>query len=391
MVQSPSKFCRGSEENWDAFCASARIVESTDHHDDLLLKPITLPTHLPEIVAASLTGSNQKYPFSPLISQADLQFSSQAYDIQLVPEDYQRIPCTSIRIRKFYAANSDAIAGGTYCVEFKVHVVKYDQRRVPHGPTSIATAGGAVVIPLPLALRGKSVVYAGTNYHVEYIQSFIEFKGVGLHNNGRQAILDSAAMQAVNRSLGLVGVKNYAFSVDRHHVDTITSWWEKIGTEGYRYRYMRRDNAFVLDTPIGWFRFYSFLCRLREYHHVVCEALRTASPSLLTARELFCEELTQHLGGGNEGSPHDGGQGHQSEMQWRDADGDIQLGDEAATYTQISVEDFCRGESDEEDDDDDFDDEDVAPKDVGAKVQLWQKDVVPGFGIDLALPLHDKI
>jgi hypothetical protein len=123
-------------------------------------------------------------------------------------------------------------------VETKVHVVKYDQRQVPHGPTSIATADGAVVIPLPQALLAYNVVYAGPNLREEYIQSFIEFKG-GLVNNGRQAILDSAAMQAVNRALGLVGIKNYAFSVRHHKVDTITSWWEKIGTEGFQYCYKR--------------------------------------------------------------------------------------------------------------------------------------------------------
>ncbi|KAJ7212943.1 hypothetical protein GGX14DRAFT_619524 [Mycena pura] len=272
----------------------------------------------------------------------------------------------------------DIIAGGSYRMETNVRVVKYDQRQLPRGPTSIATADGAVVTPLPQALQRYSIVCASPNPNLryQYIQSFNEFKG-GLHNNGRQAILDSAAMQAVNRSLGLADVKNYAFSIHHHMVDTITSWWETVGTDDYQYRYMRRDSFFLLDTPIGWFRFYSFLCRLRTYHAQVSEALRTASPSpsRLTARELFSEKLSsisEHLGGGNEGSPDDrfpgdGGQGHETEM--RDADADIQLGDEAATYQQIPVEEFCQGESDEgesdeEDDDDDFDEGDVAPRDI---------------------------
>ncbi|KAJ7269612.1 hypothetical protein C8J57DRAFT_316846 [Mycena rebaudengoi] len=116
----------------------------------------------------------------------------------------------------------------------------------------------------------------------------MEYKG-GLVNNGRQAILDSAAMQAVNRALGLANVKNHAFSVRHSKVDIITSWWEEAGAEGYQYRFNRHDNAFTLDTPIGWFRFYSFLCRLRTYHQEVSEALWNTSPSssLLAAHEFF--------------------------------------------------------------------------------------------------------
>ncbi|KAJ7204757.1 hypothetical protein GGX14DRAFT_398103 [Mycena pura] len=342
-----------------------------------------------------MAGSNQKYPFSPLITQAELQFFSREGVIQLVSEDSMHFDThTKILCRQYnqfrsalarsssceaairravddlfslvFETDSDSLAEGTYRIKTNVHVVKYDRRQLPHGPTDIATADGAVVIPLPPALQAKSFVYAGPNFEEEYIQSFNEFKG-GLHNNGRQAILDSAAMQAVNRSLGLTGVKNYAFSFHHHMVDTITSWWEENGTEGYQYCYKRRKNKFLLNTPIGWFRFYSFLCRLRKYHREVRETLVTASPSSLTTRDLFCEKLSsisEHLGGGNGGSPDEGGQGHEIGMQ--EADADIQLGDEAATYQQISVEDFCRGESDEEDDDDDFD-EDVAPKDVGAK------------------------
>jgi hypothetical protein len=43
---------------------------------------------LPEIIEAGLIGSKERFPFSPLISQADLQFFSEdeAF-IQLVPED----------------------------------------------------------------------------------------------------------------------------------------------------------------------------------------------------------------------------------------------------------------------------------------------------------------
>ncbi|KAJ7269563.1 hypothetical protein C8J57DRAFT_1508729 [Mycena rebaudengoi] len=220
-----------------------------------LLEPVTLPVHLPHLIEAGLIGSQEKHPFSPLISQADLQLFSQNEDfIQLFREALARSG-SGAAIRRAvddlfslaFETDADTLANSAYLVEAKVHVVKYDQRQVPYGPTSIATADGAV---------------SHCSLPREYIQAFIEYKG-GRVNNGRQAILDSAAMQAINRSLGLVGIKNYAFSVRHSKVDIITSWWEEAGTEGYQYRFNRQDNEFTLDTPIGWFRFYSFLCRLR--------------------------------------------------------------------------------------------------------------------------------
>lgn len=100
----------------------------------------------------------------------------------------------------------------------RVNVVIYDGRLLAQGPSSVATADGAVIIPLPTqvkqTLRAGGLVYAGPAMHKEYILSLVECKG-GVNNNGRQAILNSAAMQAVNRALGLNGVKNYAFSVHR--------------------------------------------------------------------------------------------------------------------------------------------------------------------------------
>ncbi|KAJ7212951.1 hypothetical protein GGX14DRAFT_563996 [Mycena pura] len=206
MSLSPSNFCRGTAQSWNAFCASARIVESTDTND-LLLEPITLPTHLPEIVAASLIGSKERFPCSPIISQADLQSFSEAEifirEDSMHFEAHMKHLCRLYnQFRKALSRNNseaairravdslfslvfetdvDTIAGGNYLVGTNVHVVKYDQRQVSHGPISIATAGGAVVIPLPLALRAYNVVYAGPDLSYEYIQSFIEFKG-GLHN-----------------------------------------------------------------------------------------------------------------------------------------------------------------------------------------------------------------
>ncbi|KAJ7894646.1 hypothetical protein B0H14DRAFT_3854240 [Mycena olivaceomarginata] len=142
-----------------------------------------------------------------------------------------------------FETDPNALVNSSYLVESKVNVVKYDERRLPHGPTSVATADGAVVIPLPTqvlqTLRTGGVVYAGPDLHEEYILSFVEYKG-GLSNNGRQAILDSAAMQAVNRALGLDGVKNYAFSVHHAKVDIITSWWDQEDNE---------VNSFLKDLP----------------------------------------------------------------------------------------------------------------------------------------------
>jgi hypothetical protein len=281
-------------------------------------------------------------------------------------------------------------------VESKVHVVKYDQRQLPQGPTAVATADGAVIIPIPMqllrTLRAGGRVYAGPDLLEQYALSFVEYKG-GLSNNGRQAILDSAAMQAVNRAFGLDGVKNYTFSVHHAKVDVITSWWDQAAKA---YRFMRRNDKFVLDTPIGWFRFYSFLCCVRTSHHTIRDALRDASPStVLSARELFhpgeLPSIQEHVGGNNgngEGSrsgitPGNTTEG-QTEMQ--DAEDGIALGDDASTYREISVEAFCRDDDSEEEDDGDASDHDAAG-DVKTKVQSWQENVPPVV-VDLRLAQH---
>jgi hypothetical protein len=62
----------------------------------------------------------------------------------------------------------------------------------------------------------------------------------------------------------------------------------------------------------------------------------------------------------------------------RDAEDGIAFGDYAFTFREISVEEFCQDDDSEEDDSDgDASDEGVAPRDAGAKVQLWQKNIVP--------------
>ncbi|KAJ7248469.1 hypothetical protein C8J57DRAFT_1358332 [Mycena rebaudengoi] len=427
MSESPSTFCRGSAQRWNAFCTSAQILES-DNGDDLLLQPVTLPANLPQFIEAGLRHRTERHRYSPLISQTEFDLICLDEDfVQIVPEDsmnfegHMKHLCRlfnrfkgalgrsrSAAIRRAvddlfelaFETDPNALVNSSYLVESKVNVVKYDERRLSHGPTSVATADGAVVIPLPTqilqTLRTGGVVYAGPDLHEEYILSFVEYKG-GLSNNGRQAILDSAAMQAVNRALGLDDVKNYAFSVHHAKVDIITSWWDQEDNKvnGYRYRFKRRNDKFTLDTPIGWFRFYSFLCRLRAYHHTVRDALRAAFPStLLTARELFhpgkLSSIQEHIGGGNnEGSRSDSARGNITE-EVQDAKDGIALGDDAFTFREIPVESFCQGnDSEEEEDDGDASDEDAVPGDVGAKVQPWQKSITPPFIIDLPPPpLH---
>ncbi|KAJ7511872.1 hypothetical protein B0H11DRAFT_1953435 [Mycena galericulata] len=434
MSESPSTFCRGSAQRWNAFCTSARILES-DNGDDLLLQPVTLPANLLQFIEAGLRDPTERHRYSPLISQAEFDVIRIMDEfVQIVPEDsmnfegrMKHLCCLFNRFKTALDRNSSEAAirravddlfelafetdpkalvnssylwvslpschvnSSPYSVESKVHVVKYDERRLPHGPTSVATADGAVAIPLPMqlmqTLRAGGVVCASPDLHDEYILLFVEYKG-GLGNNGRQAIMDSAAMQAVNRALGLDGVKNYAFSVHHAKVDIITSWWDQADNEVYRYRFKRRNDFFTLDTPIGWFRFYSFLCSLRAYHHTVRDALRLASPStLLTARELFqprkLSSIHEHSGSGN--SEESGsGSARDDSTAMRDAEDEIALGDDAFTFREIPVDEFCQGDdSEEEEDNGDASDEDTAPADLGAKVEPWQKNVVPPVITDL--------
>ncbi|KAJ7098242.1 hypothetical protein C8R44DRAFT_811142 [Mycena epipterygia] len=206
-------------------------------------------------------------------------------------------------------------------------------------------------------------------------------------------------MQAVNRAFGL-GVKNYAFSVHHAKVDIITSWWDHDDnvTNSYRYRFKRRNDKFTLDTPIGWFRFYSFLCRLRVYHHTVRDALRVASPStLLTERELFhpVSSIQEHIGGGNNEGSRPGSEGSRSGSapgEAQDAEDGIALGDDAFTFREISVDKFCQGDDSEKDEDDgDASDEDAVPGDARAKVQPWQKSIASPFMKREMVQLNDDV
>ncbi|KAJ7043489.1 hypothetical protein C8F04DRAFT_720364 [Mycena alexandri] len=388
---------------------------------------MTLPANLPQFIEAGLRHATERHRYSPLISQAEFDLIRLDEDfVQIVPEDSMNFEKHMVHLCRLFnrfkraldrssseaaipravddlfelafETDPNALVNSSYLVESKVHVVKYDERRLSHGPSAVATAGGAVLIPLPTqvvqTLRTGGVVYAGPDLHEEYILSFVEYKG-GLSNNGRQAILDSAAMQAVNRALGL-GVKNYAFSVHHAKVDIITSWWDH-DSVSYRYRFKRRNDKFTLDTPIGWFRFYSFLCRLRVYHHAVRDALRVASPStLLTARELFhlgkLSSIQEHIGGGNNEGSRPGSEGSRpgsAPGEAQDAENGIALGDDAFMFREISVDKFCQGDDSEEDEDDgDASDEDAVPGDARAKVQPWQKSIASPFIIDLPLPLR---
>ncbi|KAF8136007.1 hypothetical protein K438DRAFT_1882110 [Mycena galopus ATCC 62051] len=427
MSESPETFCRGSKNKWNAFCSSAQIFASTDRND-LLIEPVTLPANLPQLIQAALDTSPETYSFKPLISQTDFDLSARIADfIEVVPEDsmnfaghmphlcrlYNRLgralvdqnqQTSEAAIRRavddvFELAlqnDRDAWFESSYIVETRVHVVKYDKQQLPNGPTEVATSDGAVVTKLPRPLiknfHAGGIVHAGPDLFDRYALSFVEYKG-GLRNNGRQAILDSAAMQAVNRAFGLRGVKNYAFSVHHAAVDIITSWWEEaVGVKNYKYLYNRSNDRFLLDTPIEWFRFFSFLCRLRAHHHGICTALRNAVPSTpLEVNDLFhmsqLPSISEQADGGNDETSHSGSgsmRGNDTGAQEPMDDG-LELGEEAM-WREISVEEFCRDESDDEDEDADEDDE----KDEDAMNNLVTKTSVQGWmkNIVVGLPSH---
>ncbi|KAE9410448.1 hypothetical protein BT96DRAFT_376565 [Gymnopus androsaceus JB14] len=107
---------------------------------------------------------------------------------------------------------------------------------------------------------------SGDNLRAEYAPTYVEYKG-GLQNNGRQAILDSAAVQAVNRVLDL-HVTGYSLSIHHNQVDVITSCWDENpgNVNDFMYQYTKLDNIFDLADALGFLKFFSFLCQLRQHH-----------------------------------------------------------------------------------------------------------------------------
>ncbi|KAJ7768707.1 hypothetical protein DFH07DRAFT_301552 [Mycena maculata] len=294
-----------------------------------------------------------------------------------------------------FEADPNAMNTSTYHVESKVHVVKYDDRAVHRGPSSVATADGAVVIRLPqkllLKLLDGGLVYAGPDMDEEYTLSFVEYKG-GLNNNGRRAIMDSAAMSAVNRALGVTNIKNYSFSIHHAWVDVIISWWVPQNI-GYQYRFKRKNNRFQLTTPIDWFLLYSFLCRLRHHHRSVRDTLEAASPpSILQTRDLFhLPNLPSTEGRPGDNNEESGGADNtEGGEEMRDTEHGIALGDEASTFWEVPADKFCQGDDDsEEEEDDGYETDKAAPRDVGAKVKSWQDTIAAGPLP--SLPLHQPI
>ncbi|KAJ6485656.1 hypothetical protein C8R45DRAFT_1074867 [Mycena sanguinolenta] len=259
-----------------------------------------------------------------------------------------------------FQTDPNAAPGCFYMVESRVHVVKYDPKAVPRGPSAIATADGAVIVPLPLAtmqtLRSGGVVYSGPDLHQEYVLSHVEYKG-GFHNNGRQAILDSAALQAVNFSLGLTDVENHVFSFHHNQVDVVVSWVHVNAAGGHEYHYVYYKNRFELRHALGWLEFFSFLCQLRTHHGSVIAAVRDASPTaLLTTADLFHPlNLSEQDGAGD-----------------RSMEEDDRL--ETSSFEEVSPEVFCMGGDDDDGYDSDARGADIDFGEKRERIAIWQKD-----------------
>ncbi|KAJ7150480.1 hypothetical protein C8R43DRAFT_951454 [Mycena crocata] len=266
------------------------------------------------------------------------------------------------------AGSGDESDLSVWPVETKVRVVKHN---LPRGPSAIAMSNGAVVVRLPKQIvRAGGSNCANPDLPEAYVlsSSFVEFKD-GLVNNGRQAILDSAAMQAANRALGLTNVKNHAFSVHHAKVDIITSWWHQADENDpktIQYCYKRRNDHFVLNKPIG--------CSKSLPH--------PGKPSA----------ISEHDGTNDGEEAPSSAQGNISDVQ--DAEDGIRLGEDAFTFQEMSVEDFCRDDESEEEDGG-VSNEDAVPEDierkiceVERKICPWQKDVrPPPIPINLPIPL----
>ncbi|KAJ7062945.1 hypothetical protein C8F01DRAFT_1251739 [Mycena amicta] len=274
-----------------------------------------------------------------------------------------------------------------YRLESKVSVVKYNPADVPNGPAAVATADGVVVIPYPpeLLKRPIALLRSGPNLIREYAASYVEYEG-GDCNNGRQAIIDSAAIQAVNRASGITS-KNYSFSFHRQFVDIIVSWWDEDNDGKHRYWFRRWNDKFMLSSPIDWFKFYAFLCAVRTSHNAIYAYLNdTVSPTTLLAltnSDVFCRKLAaiqEHTsGGGNSANAEgSGASGGGTEV---DSDEEIPLGGEAAA--EVTVDVFCAEDGDEDmesaDENVESEDEDVE-NETKARLKAW------GLGVPLGAP-----
>ncbi|KAE9388647.1 hypothetical protein BT96DRAFT_926952 [Gymnopus androsaceus JB14] len=180
-----------------------------------------------------------------------------------------------------FVFDTKALQGAQYVVESPVKLVRFNKHLLSRYPSGIAKADGAVVLKMPqtfletLAKKkvDKNHYRSGNNLHKEYDPTYVEYKG-GLNNNGRQAILDSAAVQAVHRVLGL-HVTSYSLSIHYSYVDVITSFWEENSEDvnDFVYQYTKHNNIFDLSEGIGFLKFFSFLCQLRRHHHSIFQQL----------------------------------------------------------------------------------------------------------------------
>ncbi|KAJ6509046.1 hypothetical protein C8R45DRAFT_1208604 [Mycena sanguinolenta] len=278
MSSSPAKCSTSSAESWEAFCSSANIVYC-DARDGLLLAPIPLPAKLLEFIANGSHLQAEKLFRIPHISQAELDVAVAKREVKLVAEDPMcfelHMPHLCRLYSKFikalrlqagseaairhaiddvvelvFVADVQALATSAYTIETQVPVVKYNKSLVSR-PNSIATAHGGISTRFP-----RQILLSRPDLNEDYVHSYVEYKS-GEKSKGRQVVMNSATIQAVNRALGLT-VKNYSFSVHRAQVDVIFSWLSI--DHGHHYCYSRSDNLFALDVPIEWFRFFAFLC-----------------------------------------------------------------------------------------------------------------------------------
>ncbi|KAK7054255.1 hypothetical protein R3P38DRAFT_3171860 [Favolaschia claudopus] len=413
-----------AEDRWQAFCHSAHIEEHPCS-DDLLVVPESLPSNLPTLITESLVGRiTEKVAHIPVVQLAQMDALRTQGKCNLVeedPHDFQGNMHHLCRLySKFMVATTPTPVNpkppealvrravddlfelvfqtsrhgfAYYAMESKVNVVKYDHHNVRNGPKPVATADGAVLLSFHdefkiLSNLGDWFVGAGPELSFAYALSYVEFKG-GLNNNGRQAILDGAALQAVHHAWGLP-YKSYSFSVHHTIVDVIISWWvpseDTADPTAYSYRYFRRDNWFALNEPLGWFKFYAFLCRLRTYHSTILEHLRRTSPARTARQEdLFHQEglhpIPEGSGGGG-GASHDADQlplpGFSRDTEMTDKEM-IATGEDAFSGSrQVSVEEFCQGgDSDESDEEDERceDEENVKFSIDIERLHAWRGDV----------------
>ncbi|KAK7457170.1 hypothetical protein VKT23_010469 [Stygiomarasmius scandens] len=150
---------------------------------------------------------------------------------------------------------SDLPDGCAYRVERKVSIPAFDRSQVNHFPSGTAVADAGCYQKFPpetqnilSQIGGQPKWSIGPGHELyasQYVPSLFEYKGDHLANL-RQAILDSAAIQGVNRTL-------------------VSSWTES--DTGYSYNIVRIPNVFNLSIGDQFLAFHSFLCRLRREHH----------------------------------------------------------------------------------------------------------------------------